>query len=319
MPAVSVVIPVHNRAHLVRHALQSVLQQAFTDFEVVVVDDGSTDNLSSVVQSFADSRVRIVSHAERMGGAAARNTGIEHSHAELVAFLDSDDEWTDDKLASQVRALNSARATGRPQIVVSASRRDWQSAAASVEERWMARSGRDINLGLLGATAVGIKVQWCTMLAPREELKKIGGFDPGLPATHWWDLVFRLTERCDFLLGAGKVLICHDPQGDRVRQLANVGRAAEILLTKHDMTLPEAKVTRSHMLTASAMYRMAQGEYLNPLKSLLAAFIARPGLRPAVRIGGALLGGRAFFRLQGLLGRRSTGARYGVDAVSTGR
>jgi len=75
-PAVSVVIPTYNRAHLVGRAIRSVLNQTYQDFEIIVVDDGSTDNTEEVVKSFNDPRIRYIRHEENRGGSAARNTGI---------------------------------------------------------------------------------------------------------------------------------------------------------------------------------------------------------------------------------------------------
>lgn len=76
-PTVSVVIPTYNRAHLVSRAIQSVLNQTYQDFELIVVDDASTDNTEEVVKDFKDNRIRYIYHDENKGGAAARNTGVK--------------------------------------------------------------------------------------------------------------------------------------------------------------------------------------------------------------------------------------------------
>jgi glycosyltransferase involved in cell wall biosynthesis len=116
MPKVSVIIPVYNVAALVGATLQSVLQQTYPDFEVIVVDDGSTDGSLSVCQDFTDPRIRIVSQHNR-GLAGARNTGIRHAQGEYIAFLDSDDLWLPEKLAQHVAHLDHS-----PDVGVSFSR-----------------------------------------------------------------------------------------------------------------------------------------------------------------------------------------------------
>ena len=99
IPPVSVVIPLYNKALYIRRAVQSVLNQTLGDFELIVVDDGSTDEGGSVVESFVDVRIRLISQ-ENGGECAARNRGISEARANLVAFLDADDEWLPDHLAT---------------------------------------------------------------------------------------------------------------------------------------------------------------------------------------------------------------------------
>ena len=108
---VSVIIPTFNRAYILAEAIQSVLDQTYPHFELIVVDDGSTDNTTDVVNSFRDSRVHLIQHAKNKGVAAARNTGMAGARGDLVSFLDSDDLWDPDKLAMEVRFI-----TGHPEV-----------------------------------------------------------------------------------------------------------------------------------------------------------------------------------------------------------
>ena len=101
-PAVSVVMPLHNRAAVIGRAIQSVLDQALEDFELVIVDDGSTDDSIAVARSFADPRVRVVELGRNQGANAARNAGVRAARSSLIAFLDSDDAYLPNKLARVV-------------------------------------------------------------------------------------------------------------------------------------------------------------------------------------------------------------------------
>ena len=100
---VSVNIPTYNRAHLIRHALDSVLRQTYTNYEIVVVDDGSTDATRAIVAEYGD-RVRYFSQPNG-GLGVARNAALDRSTGDCIAFLDSDDEWFDFKLELEVQAL----------------------------------------------------------------------------------------------------------------------------------------------------------------------------------------------------------------------
>src|SRR6202162_5963963 len=103
---VSVVIPTYNRAYIIGEALESVLTQSYLDFEIVVVDDGSTDDTPEIIQAFQDERIRYIRLERNLGCSAAYNSGIAAATGELICFLDSDDIWRPDYLERQVAFLN---------------------------------------------------------------------------------------------------------------------------------------------------------------------------------------------------------------------
>jgi glycosyltransferase involved in cell wall biosynthesis len=102
MAGISVVLPVHNRADVLSRAIESVVEQELTDFELIVVDDGSSDESASIAESFADDRIRLIRLDRNRGGNVARNEGIRAAKAPLIAFLDSDDCYLPNKLARVV-------------------------------------------------------------------------------------------------------------------------------------------------------------------------------------------------------------------------
>ena len=98
-PKFSVILPVHNRADVLPRAIESVIGQELGDFELVVVDDGSTDGSAEVAELFGDERIRLIRLDRNRGGNVARNEGIRAARAPLIAFLDSDDRYLPSKLA----------------------------------------------------------------------------------------------------------------------------------------------------------------------------------------------------------------------------
>ena len=111
MPKVSVIMPCFNVERYIGAAIQSVLGQTFTDFELIIVDDGATDGSEAVYMSFADPRIRIVRQTNR-GLAGARNTGIRQARGQFIALLDSDDLWHPQKLEKHVAHLESGPRIG---------------------------------------------------------------------------------------------------------------------------------------------------------------------------------------------------------------
>jgi glycosyltransferase involved in cell wall biosynthesis len=107
-PLVSVVIPTHNRAAMLRRAIKSVLTQTIEDIDLIVVSDGSIDDTQEVLESIEDQRLCFINHDTGKGAAAARNTGIRASTGKYVAFLDDDDEWLPTKLERQLLIMENA-------------------------------------------------------------------------------------------------------------------------------------------------------------------------------------------------------------------
>ena len=106
-PAISVVATSYNTGEFLAAALESVLRQSLIDFEVVLVDDASTDDTFSIAQSIArrDARIQVVRHATNLGAGAARNTALKRARGDLVSFLDTDDIWEDAFLEEMSQAL----------------------------------------------------------------------------------------------------------------------------------------------------------------------------------------------------------------------
>ena len=109
-PLVSVVVPTFNRPALLRRAISSVLAQTWTEFEIIVVDDASTEPIHEVINGFQAADISVQIHNRRLGAAAARNTGIRTAKGEFIAFLDDDDQWMPAKLESQINKFKDTPA-----------------------------------------------------------------------------------------------------------------------------------------------------------------------------------------------------------------
>lgn len=188
-PKVSVVIPVFNRPEPVRRAIRSVLNQTYPDFEVIVVDDASTDTTPAVVASFTDPRVSLIRHDRNRGGSAARNTGIRAASAPYIGFLDSDDEWMPHNLERQLAVFEEG--PDRVGLVYAGAERVYEDGVVS---RDLPRRERDLTRTLLlenviGETSVG--------MVRRRVFDETGGFDESLPSCQDLDLWLRISERFD--------------------------------------------------------------------------------------------------------------------------
>lgn len=191
----TVVIPTYNRASIFPSAVESVLFQDYLDFEILVIDDGSTDETREVVRPYLG-RVKYL-YQENKGVSAARNWGIRMAKGEYIAFLDSDDLWEKEKLGAQVRFME-----GRELMV------------SQTEEIWI-RNGRRVNPGKRHKKYSGwifdkalnlCLISPSSMMVRREVFEEKGYFDESLPACEDYDLGLRLAR--DYEIGLiGKPLI----------------------------------------------------------------------------------------------------------------
>ena len=193
-PAVSVVLPTYNRAPLLGRALRSVLGQSYKDFEVIVVDDGSTDGTAEVVAGFDDPRLRYVRLAGNTGAGAARNVGIKMSRGQFLAFQDSDDEWVPSKLAKQMAAFE--RGPAGLGVVYSDMQRVWGDGTTSYLAAPDVLSGRLVAASVWFYQVCDLGVQ--STVIRREWLDAAGHFNESLPALEDLEMFIRLSRLCAF-------------------------------------------------------------------------------------------------------------------------
>ena len=186
---VTVIIPTYNRAGLLRQCLDSVFAQTFTDYEVIVADDGSTDGTASVVSAFPQVRYMQLDHSGIPG--IPRNAGVRESRGEWLAFLDSDDLWLPEKLATQYEyAIRPDREDSAPRLIHTREIWDRNGKPVSQSGQRHMRSG-DVFADALVKCMIGPS----TVMMRREVFLDFGGFDETLEIAEDYELWLRITDR----------------------------------------------------------------------------------------------------------------------------
>lgn len=192
MVQISAIVPVYNGAQTIRATIASVLQQTFTDFELIVIDDGSTDDTVAVVKEFQDPRV-VVHSFPNAGQGESRNRGVKLARGEYVSFIDADDLWTPDKLALQWQALQD----------------NLQAAVAYSWTDHIDEAGEFLRCGphlkfegnvyqkLIVSDFVG---SGSNVLIRKSAFETVGGFAPHLTPAEDWDLWVRLAAKYEFVV-----------------------------------------------------------------------------------------------------------------------
>jgi glycosyltransferase involved in cell wall biosynthesis len=182
---VSVIIPALDRGWILREAIESVLAQDYDNFELIVVNDGSSDDTERILAEYGG-RITVLEQANQ-GVSAARNNGVAHANGTLIAFLDSDDVWLPEKLSMQVDFF----------------RRNPETLICQTQETWV-RKGRRVNAGKRHQKQSGMfferSLELClvspsAVMMRKAFFEKMGGFDESLPACEDYDLWLRINAR----------------------------------------------------------------------------------------------------------------------------
>lgn len=231
-PLVSVVLPTFNRAALVGRAIRSVLDQSYRALELIVVDDGSTDDTASIVAGIADDRLRYVPLPANRGQAAARNQGVRRARSEFVSFQDSDDVWVPERL----HRLMDAFAGAGPQVgvVYSDMLRVWRDGRRTYHSSPAMVRGRLLDPGARFYQAYGLGIQ--ATVIRRRCLQRAGGFNERLRCFEDLDLFIRLLARYDFLHVEAPLTEYHQSSGVS-DAMDNECRARQWLLVRHGLRL----------------------------------------------------------------------------------
>jgi glycosyltransferase involved in cell wall biosynthesis len=208
----SVIIPTFNRATVVGRAIRSALRQTPAPFEVIVIDDHSSDDSCAVVEAMCaeDSRVRLIRLDRNRGGAAARNAGIMAARGEVLAFLDSDDEWTESHLERKIRLLRESDAG----LVFGSFR--LHDGRKVIEQRCQRFEGDPLEYLFLARG--GFRTS--TFVCDRRKMTKVM-FDDRLQKHHDWDLMINFVRHFPVATDTQATAILHIDGADRLSRKLN--------------------------------------------------------------------------------------------------
>lgn len=192
-PLVSVIIPTYNREKTISESIYSVLNQTYTNIEVIIVDDYSEDNTVQVVSEFSSKRVRIICNSENLGANASRNKGIIAAEGNYIAFQDSDDIWCKNKLEKQMEIMLGERDVGVVYCDLCRHMDGYNTVLLGDEISEYDRNA-GISKYLLKTNIVGT----VTLLVKKECFNEVGMFDEDMPRLQDWEMCLRLSERYKF-------------------------------------------------------------------------------------------------------------------------
>lgn len=190
MPKISVIIPAYNAELTIKHTIKSVLKQTFTDFEIILINDGSTDRTAEIVREIQDDRIKIFSY-QNGGLPVARNRGIDNATGDYLTFLDADDLWTKDKLEKQLNAFKA-----NPKAGVAYSRVSYIDEQGNFLYNCNPVSFEGNVLKPLLLT--NFLINGSNILIRREAIESVGKFDPDLKSSEDWDYYLRLAKDYSF-------------------------------------------------------------------------------------------------------------------------
>ena len=222
MAKVSVIIPTYNRSKYIRRAIDSVLKQTFTDYEIIVIDDGSTDNTGEILRGYGE-RVSYIRQSNQ-GISASRNRGIGIAKGKYIAFLDSDDEWVPEKLALQVKLLDNDERLGLvcSRMVILNEQGD------QCGMKPQKRTGKNFR----ELVEIGGDLPTSTIMTRKECFDKVGVFDKDLPPMEDFEMWVRIASQYDVYTIPDKILAYYYRHGHQITSDKTLVYEATVKLDK---------------------------------------------------------------------------------------
>jgi hypothetical protein len=265
----SVIVPTRNRVATLPRAVESVLMQDLEDFELIIVDDASTDETREYVKNLSDQRIRYHRNVDALGASGARNVGIDLAEMPLIAFLDSDDEWRPAKLRRNwdlaSTAADSSAWIGFNAIEVRGDDGSW------IQPRRGPHAGEEAGEFILNG---GGFIQTSAVFGPRTLIASTR-FDQSLQHLEDWDLYLRASGTGARLLYQADVLTVHyaDPRADRI-SLKVSSQSVERFLEVHAHGLSEQSRAVFELLRVAPALK-AEGHGLRARRTAVSSFVTR--------------------------------------------
>lgn len=268
MPKVSIIIPTYNRAHLIGRAIQSVLNQTYQDFELIIVDDGSRDDTEKFVKCLEDERIVYIRHEENKGPSAARNTGIKESKGEYIAFQDSDDEWFSEKLEKQIEVFhNSPPEVG---VVYSGFFRIENDRKIYIPRGFFILKEGKIHKELLKGNFIGTPA----VLIKKQCFERRRYFDENLPAFEDWELWIEISKYYEFrYINEPLLYSYYTPSSVNINQ-NNKFKALQMILINHREDFNKNKRVLSKHYLSIGVNLCSNGDIKNGRSYLIKAMKA---------------------------------------------
>jgi glycosyltransferase involved in cell wall biosynthesis len=212
---------------LIERAVYSVLNQTYSNFELIIVDDFSKDNTYEIISKIKDARIVYIKHKKNMGAAAARNTGIAMAKGEYIAFQDSDDEWATDKLSLQMQTMMAS--PSRVGVVYCAFWRIDGMRKEFIPGKRIRHLEGDIHAELLKGNFVATP----TTLIRKHCFIRSGVFDDTLLRFHDWELFLRISKYFHFLVINQPLVIAYPQENSISNSREGLLKALSVILCKH--------------------------------------------------------------------------------------
>ncbi|MBE8966025.1 glycosyltransferase [Nostocales cyanobacterium LEGE 12452] len=279
MPKISVIIPAYNAERTIAETINSVQQQTFADFELIIINDGSKDRTIEIVESIKDERLQIFSY-ENGGLPVARNRGISHATSEFIAFLDADDLWTADKLELQLMALEKNPEAGVAYSWTCFMDVDEQGKPLSFLPSPRYAFAGNIYEKLLVSDFIH---SGSNTLIRRQAIDSAGEFDPTLKSCEDWDYWLRLAACWHFVVVPKHQILYRRTPGAMSSKVEVMKEASLIAMEKaYQAAPPELQYLKSYTLTSFHLY--CTSLYLQHFTDIRGISHARQHLLSAIRL-----------------------------------